>query len=177
MQRALQAQPQIRPYSDLGEIRSNAYSFYGRTCASICAFSCIARCMILAFWDLFCGRTMAWYYCDYSPHRPPHCLTAARGRGKSACLGLAVSAAVALGYVNIYVTSPHPENLITLFEFVLKGLDACLYQEHIDYNIVRSTNPDFKKAIVRINIARNSRQTVQVCFWINLGYWKLSQVL
>ncbi|XP_045539427.1 RNA cytidine acetyltransferase [Papilio machaon] len=93
--------------------------------------------------------------------RPPHCLTAARGRGKSACLGLAVAAAVALGYVNIYVTSPHPENLITLFEFVLKGLDACLYQEHIDYNIVRSTNPDFKKAIVRINIARNSRQTVQ----------------
>ncbi|XP_060806182.1 RNA cytidine acetyltransferase [Amyelois transitella] len=93
--------------------------------------------------------------------RPPHCLTAARGRGKSACLGLAVAASVALGYVNIYVTSPHPENLITLFEFVLKGLDACLYQEHIDYNIVRSTNPDFKKAIVRINISRNSRQTVQ----------------
>ncbi|KOB78768.1 Uncharacterized protein OBRU01_00981 [Operophtera brumata] len=79
--------------------------------------------------------------------RPPHCLTAARGRGKSACLGLSVAAAVALGYVNIYVTSPHPENLITLFEFVLKGLDTCLYQEHIDYNIVRSTNPDFKKAI------------------------------
>ncbi|KAL4716997.1 hypothetical protein ACJJTC_001858 [Scirpophaga incertulas] len=93
--------------------------------------------------------------------RPPHCLTAARGRGKSACLGLAVSAAVALGYVNIYVTSPHPENLITLFEFVVRGLDACLYQEHIDYNIIRSTNPDYKKAIVRINIARNSRQTVQ----------------
>ncbi|XP_038218935.1 RNA cytidine acetyltransferase [Zerene cesonia] len=93
--------------------------------------------------------------------RPPHCLTASRGRGKSACLGLAVAAAVALGYVNVYVTSPHPENLITLFEFVLKGLDACLYQEHIDYNIVRSTNPDFKKAIVRINIARNSRQTIQ----------------
>ncbi|XP_013148565.1 PREDICTED: polycomb protein l(1)G0020 [Papilio polytes] len=93
--------------------------------------------------------------------RPPHCLTASRGRGKSACLGLAVAAAVALGYVNIYVTSPHPENLITLFEFVLKGLDTCLYQEHIDYNIVRSTNPDFKKAIVRVNIARNSRQTVQ----------------
>lgn len=76
---------------------------------------------------------------------------------------------MALGYVNVYVTSPHPENLITLFEFVLKGLDACLYQEHIDYNIVRSTNPDFKKAIVRINIARNSRQTVQVqCLYASL---------
>ncbi|CAB3250902.1 unnamed protein product [Arctia plantaginis] len=93
--------------------------------------------------------------------RPPHCLTAARGRGKSACLGLALAAAVSFGYVNIYVTSPHPENLITLFEFLFKGLDACLYQEHIDYNIVRSTNPDFKKAVVRVNISRNSRQTVQ----------------
>ncbi|XP_077287294.1 RNA cytidine acetyltransferase l(1)G0020 [Arctopsyche grandis] len=93
--------------------------------------------------------------------RPPHCLTAARGRGKSACLGLAVAASIALGYVNIYVTSPHPDNLISLFEFVLKGLDALLYQEHTDYNIVRSTNPEFKKAIVRINVSRNSRQTIQ----------------
>lgn len=97
-------------------------------------------------------------------YRPPHCLTAARGRGKSACLGLAVAASIALGYVNIYVTSPHPDNLISLFEFVLKGLDALLYQEHTDYNIVRSTNPEFKKAIVRINVSRNSRQTIQVNF-------------
>lgn len=76
-------------------------------------------------------------------------------------MGLAISAAVAFGYVNIYVTSPHPENLITLFEFVLKGFDALEYQEHIDYTIIRSTNPDFKKAIVQINVTRNSRQTVQ----------------
>lgn len=48
-------------------------------------------------------------------------LTAARGRGKSAALGLAISAAVAFGYSNIYVTSPSPENLKTLFEFVFKG--------------------------------------------------------
>jgi len=48
-------------------------------------------------------------------------LTAARGRGKSAALGLAIAAGIAFGYSNIYVTSPSPENLKTLFEFVFKG--------------------------------------------------------
>ncbi|KAH8387249.1 hypothetical protein KR093_005872, partial [Drosophila rubida] len=93
--------------------------------------------------------------------KPPMSLTAARGRGKSAALGLSVAAAVAFGYVNVYVTSPHPENLITLFEFVLKGFDALEYQEHADYTIIRSTNADYKKAIIRINIVRNNRQTIQ----------------
>ncbi len=84
-------------------------------------------------------------------------ITAARGRGKSAALGIGISAAVASGYPficsigyilytsfprsslslslslgvpltchtysNIFVTSPSPENLKTLFEFVLKGFD------------------------------------------------------
>ncbi|KAH8323887.1 hypothetical protein KR067_009594 [Drosophila pandora] len=93
--------------------------------------------------------------------KPPMSLTAARGRGKSAALGLSIAAAVAFGYVNIYVTSPHPENLITLFEFVLKGFDALEYQEHADYTIIRSTNAEYKKAIIRINITRSSRQTIQ----------------
>jgi N-acetyltransferase 10 len=48
-------------------------------------------------------------------------LTAARGRGKSAALGLAMAGAVAFGYSNIFVTSPSPENLTTLFEFIFKG--------------------------------------------------------
>lgn len=47
-------------------------------------------------------------------------LTAARGRGKSAALGLAVAGALGLGYSNIFVTAPSPENLRTLFEFVVK---------------------------------------------------------
>ncbi|KTG37363.1 hypothetical protein cypCar_00002094 [Cyprinus carpio] len=55
-------------------------------------------------------------------------LTAARGRGKSAALGLAVAGAVAFGYSNIFVTSPSPDNLHTLFEFVFKGFDALQYQ-------------------------------------------------
>ncbi len=55
-------------------------------------------------------------------------ITASRGRGKSAALGIAMAAAVASGYSNIFVTSPSPENLKTLFEFVLKGFDWYSHQ-------------------------------------------------
>jgi N-acetyltransferase 10 len=88
-------------------------------------------------------------------------LTAARGRGKSAAMGVAVAAAVAYGYSNIFITSPSPENLKTLFEFIFKGFDALGYADHADYSIIQSTNPDFNKAIVRVNIHRNHRQTIQ----------------
>ncbi|KAI4271439.1 MAG: hypothetical protein L6R35_006533, partial [Caloplaca aegaea] len=88
-------------------------------------------------------------------------LTAARGRGKSAALGVAVAAAVAHGYSNIFITSPSPENLKTLFEFLFKGFDALNYQDHFDYSIIQSTNPEFNKAIVRVNVHRQQRQTIQ----------------
>ena len=94
-------------------------------------------------------------------------LTAARGRGKSAALGLAVAAAVGFGYSNIFVTSPTPENLGTLFDFLFKGFDAMGYEEHTDYDIVQSTNTEFNNAIVRVNIheqnerAGGHRQTIQ----------------
>ncbi|CAG0910307.1 unnamed protein product, partial [Darwinula stevensoni] len=88
-------------------------------------------------------------------------LTAARGRGKSAALGLAIAGAIAFGYSNIFVTSPSPENLKTLFQFVLKGFDALDYQEHMEYELVQSTNPEFNRAVIRINIFREHRQTIQ----------------
>ncbi|KKA30179.1 hypothetical protein TD95_001178 [Thielaviopsis punctulata] len=88
-------------------------------------------------------------------------LTASRGRGKSAAMGMAVAAAVAHGYSNIFITSPSPENLKTLFEFIFKGFDALGYADHADYSIIQSTNPAFNKAIVRVNIHRNHRQTIQ----------------
>ncbi|KAJ3039667.1 N-acetyltransferase 10 [Rhizophlyctis rosea] len=90
-------------------------------------------------------------------------LTASRGRGKSAALGIAIAAAVAYGYSNIFITSPSPENLKTLFEFLFKGFDALGYEEHLDYDIIQSTNPAFQKAVVRVNIFREHRQTIQ---WI-----------
>ena len=54
-------------------------------------------------------------------------LTAARGRGKSAALGLSIAAAIGFGYSNIFVTSPSPENLHTLFDFVFKGMKISLF--------------------------------------------------
>ncbi|KAJ2467191.1 N-acetyltransferase 10, partial [Coemansia sp. RSA 2322] len=88
-------------------------------------------------------------------------LTAGRGRGKSAALGLALAGAIAYGYSNIFVTSPSPENLKTLFQFVFKGFDALGFEEHTDYDIVQSTNPEFRDAVVRVNVFRKHRQTIQ----------------
>lgn len=88
-------------------------------------------------------------------------LTAGRGRGKSAALGIAIAGAISHGYANIFVTSPSPENLKTLFEFVFKGFDALGYTEHLDYDIIQLNNPAFNKAIVRVDIKRAHRQTIQ----------------
>ncbi|KAJ7593715.1 GNAT acetyltransferase 2-domain-containing protein [Mycena floridula] len=88
-------------------------------------------------------------------------LTAARGRGKSAALGLGIAAALAHGYSNIFVTSPSPENLSTVFGFIFKGMDALGYEEHLDYDIRQSTNPEFNKAVVRVDVFRDHRQTIQ----------------
>ncbi|XP_028755074.1 RNA cytidine acetyltransferase 1 [Neltuma alba] len=101
-------------------------------------------------------------------------LLAARGRGKSAALGLAIAGAIAVGYSNIFVTAPSPENLKTLFEFVCKGFQALEYKEHLDYDVVKSTNPEFKKATVRINIYKQHRQTIQ--YILPHEHAKLSQV-
>lgn len=106
---------------------------------------------ILTFIDVIVEKTL----------RSTVTLTAGRGRGKSAALGIAIAAAVSQGYSNIFVTSPSPENLKTLFEFVFKGFDALGYTEHLDYDIIQSTNPSFNKAIVRVDIKREHRQTIQ----------------
>jgi len=85
--------------------------------------------------------------------------------GKSAALGLSIAAAIGFGYSNIFVTSPSPENLGTLFDFVYKGFDAMGYEEHTDYDLVQSTNPEFNSAVVRINVHEGGlgsrRQVVQ----------------
>lgn len=88
-------------------------------------------------------------------------LTAGRGRGKSAALGIAIAAAISQGYSNIFVTSPSPENLKTLFEFIFKAFDALGYTEHMDYDIIQSTNPSFNKSVVRVDVKRDHRQIIQ----------------
>src|SRR5437016_2994917 len=44
---------------------------------------------------------------------------------------------------------------------LLKAFDALGYVEHNDYEIIQSTNPLFNRAIVRINVFKQHRQTIQ----------------
>eukprot|EP00922_Rhytidocystis_sp_ex-Travisia-forbesii_P066854 GHVS01099302.1.p1 GENE.GHVS01099302.1~~GHVS01099302.1.p1 ORF type:complete len:1062 (-),score=157.68 GHVS01099302.1:171-3356(-) len=96
-------------------------------------------------------------------------LTAGRGRGKSAALGLSIASAIAGSYSNIFVTAPLPENVATLFEFVQKGLQALGLKEHADFELVLSEttqdnskyNTGISRHVVRINVFKNHRQCIQ----------------
>ncbi|CAH8470216.1 unnamed protein product [Schistosoma curassoni] len=85
-------------------------------------------------------------------------VTAGRGRGKSAALGLGLAAAFETGLPNLYVTAPSPENLNTLMQFVVNGLNAFQYEEHQDYIVSRSMNPEHNQATVRIDVYRRSHR-------------------
>ncbi len=52
-------------------------------------------------------------------------LVANRGRGKSASVGLSIAHALSKkGVRNVIISSPHPANIQTLFEFLMKGLTS-----------------------------------------------------
>ncbi|KDP28681.1 hypothetical protein JCGZ_14452 [Jatropha curcas] len=88
-------------------------------------------------------------------------LTSSRGRGKSASLGLAIAGAIAAGYSRIFVTAPSPENLKSVFDFICRGLRALNYEEHLHYDLVRSTNPELRKTVTQINVFKEHKQIVQ----------------
>ncbi|KAG5022874.1 hypothetical protein JHK85_019216 [Glycine max] len=58
-------------------------------------------------------------------------LLAGRGCGKSATLGLSIAGAIVVGYSNVFLTAPSPDNLKTLFEFILKGFEALHYKVQV----------------------------------------------
>lgn len=90
---------------------------------------------------------------------PTFAITAARGRGKSAALGLLVAGAIHQGYSNILVTAPSPENLRAFFEFLIKGLNTLGYQEHTDYELLRG-GKDVNKTILTVSIFKTHKQQV-----------------
>ncbi|CAD5206671.1 unnamed protein product [Bursaphelenchus okinawaensis] len=88
-------------------------------------------------------------------------ITAARGRGKSAALGLAIAGAVAFDMTTIYVTSPAPDNVKTLFEFVIEGFKALNLKEHIDYTIQYSNQAQQKGLILGFQVFKNHKQIIK----------------
>ncbi len=101
-------------------------------------------------------------------------LTAGRGRGKSATLGITIALAILCNFSNIFVTAPSPENLGTLFEFIQKGLETLGYKENMDYNVVQSTNAEFNNAIIRINVFKSHNQYIQ--YVLPTDYMRMGQV-
>lgn len=70
---------------------------------------------------------------------------------------MAAAAAIAMGSSNVFITAPSPENLPTFFEFLVKGLEALGMKENQHFDIIQSTNPEFNKAVVRVNIYKTHR--------------------
>ena len=94
-------------------------------------------------------------------------LTAARGRGKSAAIGLCLAGAVSFGYSTVAVTAPEPENLVSVFDFVVRGLKALKYQEHLDYTItydrggMTGSSSGATRCVVAVDVHRDHRQTIR----------------
>ncbi|CAK94963.1 unnamed protein product (macronuclear) [Paramecium tetraurelia] len=88
-------------------------------------------------------------------------ISAARGRGKSAAIGMAAAAALKLGFSNIFVTAPSPENLVTFFEFLISSLETLDFRQNQHFDVIQSTNPDFNNAVIRVNAYKTHRQFVQ----------------
>jgi N-acetyltransferase 10 len=104
-------------------------------------------------------------------------ITAARGRGKSSAMGLAIASAVVFGFSNIFVTAPSPENLKTFFEFVVKGLLALNYKEHKDFEIQEGTEEPFKNNIVKINVFRDHKQSISYLLPTDVNIFQMSELL
>lgn len=90
-------------------------------------------------------------------------VTAARGRGKSATLGLAISLAIFKSLSTIFISAPNLENVGTIFEFILKGITLLGYKERIHYSVFRK-NVHRKRYIYKIVFTKTHRQVIEyVC--------------
>jgi len=68
---------------------------------------------------------------------------------------------VAYGYSNIFVTAPSPENLKTVFEFIVKGLNALKYSEHLDFEVRRIGVHGQKRIVEFYDVCRIISKAIQ----------------
>ncbi|KAL2458280.1 hypothetical protein Fot_55757 [Forsythia ovata] len=79
-------------------------------------------------------------------------LTASRGQGKSAALGLAIAGAIDQGKYTQLTNENVDEDLAL-------DIDAVLFSENFHYDVLR--NQDSQKEIIKINVYKQNKQTVQ----------------
>ncbi|EJW03176.1 hypothetical protein EDEG_02481 [Edhazardia aedis USNM 41457] len=88
-------------------------------------------------------------------------LTASRGRGKSATLGLTIALALHMSFSNIFIASPAVENIATVFSFISIGLESLGYKKKIHYDEIYTTR-NKKRYICKVNFrSKYVKQTVQ----------------
>jgi N-acetyltransferase 10 len=57
-------------------------------------------------------------------------------KGKSVAIGMATASAVLMGFSNIYITAPSPENLVAYFEFLVKSLETLGLKENQNFDVI-----------------------------------------
>lgn len=62
------------------------------------------------------------------------------------------------------MTAPSPNNLKTLFDFVIQGLELLGYKDRMDFEKIHSNNKDYENAIMRINVLKTHTQFIQFVF-------------
>jgi N-acetyltransferase 10 len=89
-------------------------------------------------------------------------LVGARGRGKSASLGLAIAGALVQGIINIIISAPALENTQIFFKFVIKGLQSTHLFEHTDYEVIKITNAFSNyKSVVQIKLLKKNHPSIR----------------
>lgn len=87
-------------------------------------------------------------------------ITASRGRGKSAALGISIAQAVNLGLLSVYIASPTIENVKTVFLFLISGLEKLGYKKYVDFKIVYQFRGN-KRFIHRIEFVNGRKQIIE----------------
>lgn len=85
---------------------------------------------------------------------------ASRGRGKSVALGLAISHALDKNVPFILVSSLFLDNVQSIFEFVVNGLDRLGYKKMLDYKIEYKFEGK-KRLMNKIEIIRSYKRSVE----------------
>ncbi|KAH9411517.1 GNAT acetyltransferase 2 [Ordospora pajunii] len=87
-------------------------------------------------------------------------ITASRGRGKSAALGISIAHAINTGVMHILVASPVIENVKTVFEFAVSGLEALGYTKYVDFKIIYQFRGN-RRLAYKIQITKTKKQVVE----------------
>ena len=84
-------------------------------------------------------------------------MSAGRGRGKSAALGLAIAGSLACNCGHVSLAAASPENIKTVFEFIILGLEALGFQKNNDFSVHFDENGNYKNLVLILVTGENQK--------------------